>query len=240
MKCIIKRNTYAKGSFSKSEFWTERKDGKFNPLLPIENGHRTKLTISDAGYQIINAAGEVVSRGLETEVFAIVKLAKSRRITLEPLQIEINTTTETIEMSFDEYNDLYGGADLGRINKRTFKAYQIKGDDYTAIGVLEHSGKDTKSIASLYFEEKLNNREAFETLGEYVNEQIGSNDYGIVMLTDFRMNKWNYEKYEGVIRFHLSKYTSKMEGVWQLAEQAEERRSSITEVFDEGEAEYIA
>src|SRR5699024_4844968 len=114
MKCIYRQNTYAMGQRSKSELWAETSDGSRAPLLPIEKGYRTKLTITDAGYTIKNAAGAIVARGMETEVFAIVKQAYKRGIALEPLQLEINTAAEVAEMSFDKYKELYGGADMGR------------------------------------------------------------------------------------------------------------------------------
>ena len=230
--CIFKVNTYAMGQRSKSELFTETPDGNRAPLLPVEKGQRTKLTITDAGYTIENSTGAIVARGLETEVFAIVKQAHGRGITLEPLQIEINTAAEVDEMSFDEYRELYGGADNMRDNRRKFKAYQVKGENHTAIGITEYSGGVTRSIASLYFDKKLNNRQAFETVGAYISDRLNSSDYGIVILTDFRINRFNHERYQGVIRFHSKKYTPGMDEVRKLAEDAEERRSSITEVFD--------
>jgi len=233
MKCIYRQNTYAMGQRSKSELWTETPEGSRAPFLPIEKGQRTKLTITDAGYTIKNAAGAIVARGLETEVFAIVEKAYIRGIKLEPLQLEVNTVAEVAEMSFDRYKELYGGADIGRDGRRKFRAFQIKGDDYTAIGITEYVGEQTLSIASLYFDEKLNNREAFEAVGEYISEQLGNRDYGIVTLTDFRLNRWNHERYQGVIKFHLNKYTKKMDEVRQLAEDAEQRKSSIKEVITE-------
>jgi len=233
MRCIYRQNMFAMNQLSRSELWTETPEGNRAPLLPIDKGYRTKLTITDAGYTINNAAGEVISRGLETEVFVIVEKAHKRGITLEPLELEINTSAEVASMSFEKYESLYGGADLGRTNRRKFKAYQIKGDDYSALGITEYAGEQTLSIASLYFDEKLNNREAFEAVGEYVNSQLNSDDYGIVTLTDFRLNRWNHERYQGVIRFNLSKYSPKMDEVRQLAEDAEQRQSSISEVITE-------
>src|SRR5699024_11265160 len=151
----------------------------------------------------------------------------------ELLQLEVNTAAEVASMSFDKYKELYGGADVGRDNRRKFKAYQIKGDNYTALGITEYAGEQTLSIASLYFDEKLNNREAFETVGEYISEQLGNSDYGIVTLTDFRLNRWNHERYQGVIKFHLNKYTPKMDEVRKLAEDAEQRQSSVKEIITE-------
>src|SRR5699024_8511445 len=143
MKCIYRQNTYAMGQRSKSELWTETPEGSRAPFLPIKKGQRTKLTITDAGYTINNAVGAIVARGLETEVFAIVEKAYKRGIALEPLLLEINTATEVVSMSFDEYKELYGGSDMGRDNRRMYKAYQIKNEEYTALGITEYAGEQT-------------------------------------------------------------------------------------------------
>ncbi|ARI78235.1 hypothetical protein [Halobacillus mangrovi] len=138
MKCLLKMTDHFANNVTRTTFLSESPTGERQELLPLSGGFKATLNITDEGYSIINAYNEKVARGTESDVFEVVETAKKRGLSLQPLLVDVDTRTESELMEFGEFEEKYGGADMERKNRRKFRAYRIKDEDYTAIGIIEY------------------------------------------------------------------------------------------------------
>src|SRR4051812_35578902 len=69
MKCVFTIQEWHGSHKSKSELYGEDVNGRMSPLMPVQEGVRTILTVTEDGYKLMNVNKEVLRQGVTTDVF---------------------------------------------------------------------------------------------------------------------------------------------------------------------------
>ncbi|MFD2923892.1 hypothetical protein [Halobacillus naozhouensis] len=117
------------------------------------------------------------------------------------------------------------------MNKRRFKAFRIKGESETGIGIAEHVGKESIYIASLYYDRQLSHRDIFCAVGGHVYGLLEDDDNAHIRLCDFQMKKSFKAAFPERVYFRTQSYHESFSEPKLLAEDSIQRRISITEVL---------
>lgn len=121
---------------------------------------------------------------------------------------------------------------------RKFKIAIDRRETATGIGIVEYSRKETYYIASLYFDRKLTNKEAFQTAVEHVLAKQKPGERFIIRVTNtrakYRPNWYRkyFDDYNVWFKFEPSWLSGFIEP-FQLADDAIMRKTTITERLDD-------
>lgn len=225
MKCVYKETAFVGNHFSKSELWTETREGRIAPLLPIREGVRAKLTVTDKGFTLSNVEGEVLRCGNEKDVFSIYDGAM---YPVEPLRVE----TRDFEGTFTEYERTFGHGRVSREEKRRFKAYYVRTKDGIGLGLIEYRRLKTTAIYSLFLPEPMSDKEVINYIAEFATSKLKACEMATITGTQTEPSQL-HGKHAGVIKMYSNPYGSTLEQVHLLALDALKRETSISERFAE-------
>lgn len=223
MKCIYRQNTYDMNSLSRSTLIGEYQDGKRSHLLASVDGYRATLTVTSDGFTLTNGTGEILRRGIESDIFSIYD---GLLIDVEPLLVR--DEIKGVEMSFHDYENKFGFDRVDRTVKSKHKLYAIQTKKETAIGIQHYQGLNTLWIASIYFPEPMNGTEISDYAARFIFEHLDANQTAIVNAVgipkDMRHPYVKIYNHEDDKRYDM---------VRELAEDALGRKETISEVLDE-------
>ncbi|WP_085508806.1 hypothetical protein [Thalassobacillus devorans] len=231
MKCLYTTYGYYRNEPTELKLHARDKAGRHAPITP----GTTVLSVTDAGHALTSGAGEVLSRGIDTDVMQIISAARAQGLSLYPLTIGINTKKERVNMDADRFEDQYADIEEGRHVRRYFKAYLDKtsGRKHTAIGVIEYDARNTLSIASLYEGQALSNAEAANKVAAYVERQLAADEVGVVRMINISLRRNFADRFAGKLVIKTEKAKQGAAEVIALAEDAAERKNDVIEVFNE-------
>lgn len=118
---------------------------------------------------------------------------------------------------------------------RMFRATAVKKPDSTGLGLEQYSGKgdhaEVTAIHSVYFPDKLSNRDIAVNLLQYVESLLKDEEYAIIRGLNIR-NKpsWN-RPYSPQVELRQTGYNPAFDDVVMLANDSLKRKNTITEVL---------
>ncbi|ASN05307.1 hypothetical protein [Virgibacillus necropolis] len=118
------------------------------------------------------------------------------------------------------------------IRLRRFRATAIRQDDCTGIGVVEENDNhETIAIYSVNIDGRLSNRETFKAIAELVKAEVNEGEIAKIKATSVQVKSAWLEPYRRQVIIRSYRMTPDYKEVIQLAEDAAERKSSISEKF---------
>jgi hypothetical protein len=119
--------------------------------------------------------------------------------------------------------------------RRYFRAVRLRVGSCASLGITEttNGGKTTVSIASLYYGEGQSNKQAFDTIMQYVTNQLEPGENAKVFFSNVKFRSSYVEPYAGRCRV-VSKRSNAygMQEAEALAADALKRKDSIIEQLE--------
>ncbi|GAQ18526.1 transcriptional regulator [Oceanobacillus picturae] len=225
MNCISREITHW-GSHSECnvEYVAEDKSGNISPLYDDV----VTLSVNEKNKRYTLKCGDAtIAQGIYFDnIFETISELRKRGVP-GPETIDRGGKVMIYEDFDKRYNNVH----------RKFKATTIREEEHTGIAITEYAGNYTYRLDSLYFPQRLSNKDTFITIVEHVKSLLDVNDYAILRMKGVqRKPDWSRSYYG---QFTFKNESDKKSGTAfieteQLAQDAIDRQYSISERFEEG------
>jgi len=227
MKCVFTSTEWIGNNRGKSELLTENKAGIISPLLPIEDGIKTILSVNTSGFTLVTVNREILRQGKEQNVFSIVD-----SMLFDPYPMKVIDNVKQFEGMFEDYERHFGFGRVERTDTVRFLTYVDKQPEYTAIGITKRDRRLTHLIYSLYFEGEYSNKDIVNLIAKHVSRELKACEIANVNVNINGTERVDSRYADKVRTYKQSYYHEKFEEARLLCNDATRRKTSITEYFD--------